>query len=103
MIQVEREEFASYLFLLLGVTIDQISTKVGISSYNLFEFNLISARLIELGVWGYTDTFICIMFIAITFLSYRLILEEKQKIVFAFPLITGIIRLLVGILNFTLL
>jgi hypothetical protein len=102
MTQIEREEFTSYLFLVLGITLDQISTKIGLSNYNLLESNYITARLIDFGLWGYFDFLICTMFIAITYVSYRAFPEEKNKIVFAFPLITGVIRLLAGIMNLRL-
>ena len=102
MFEIEREEFASYLFLLLGITLDQISTKIGLSRYNLLETNYITSKLIDFGLWGYLDFLLCIIFIAVTYVSYRVFPEEKNKIVFAFPLVTGVIRLFAGILNFRL-
>ena len=103
MLNLGRDELTSYLLLLLGVTVDQISTKIGLTREYIYESNTIAAHLIEHGVWGYTDLLICIIFIAITYLAQRVIQEEKQKILFVFPLISGTIRLVTGIINLALL
>ena len=103
MISLKRVEITSYILLLLGVGLDQVSTRIGLSQYNLIESNFIANRLITLGLWGYVDLALCTAFIIITHLSYRIVLEERNNLIFAFPFISGAIRLLVGLMNVTLL
>lgn len=99
----ENLELASYLALITGVTLDQISTKRGIVQSNLYEGNHIARTLMEHGLWGYADILIVSLLIGVLYISYRKILDRKNDLVFLLPLISGGIRLLVGVRNFTLI
>ena len=96
---LEKTEITSYSLLLLGVSIDQLSTKVGISRYGLRESNILARTFMDFGVWGYMDLMICVALIVVSYFSYRRILNMKSNIVFFFPLISGIFRIIVGLMN----
>ena len=100
---LDKIEISSYFTLFLGVTLDHISTNRGISRFNLFEYNYIARILMEIGIWSYVDILLCIVIIYITNQSYHKILKKESKCLFIFPLLSGFIRLIVGILNISLL
>ena len=97
-----KTELASYSFLLLGISIDQFSTRLGLSRYNLVESNIFAARLMNFGVWGYYDLLVSLAFIGITYISYRKTLAMKNDLVFVLPVISGTVRLFAGLMNIVL-
>jgi hypothetical protein len=99
---LDKLELSSYLLLILGVSTDQLSTRIGLSRYNLYESNVFAARLMDLGLWGYVDLFLCLFIIVMTRNLYKKHLEEKAELLFIFPLISGLIRLVTGLMNFSL-
>ena len=99
---LDKLELSSYLLLILGVSTDQLSTRIGLSRYNLYESNVFAARLMDLGLWGYVDLFLCLFIIVMTRNLYNKHLEEKAELLFIFPLISGLIRLVTGLMNFSL-
>ena len=99
---LERSEIFSYFMLISGVIVDNNSTKIGISRHSLLESNILSKTLMDFGVWGYTDFFICILLILITYHTYHNILGKESKLVIIFPFIAGLFRLFIGVLNVTL-
>jgi hypothetical protein len=101
MIQIDKIEGVTYYLLIGGLILDHLTTFVGINYYNLYETNFIARVLMDLGLWSYTDLFICISLILV--LRITLQKYENLKIILVFPLISGIIRTLVGISNLLLL
>ena len=98
----ETIEMGSYLILVLGLTLDHLSTNLGINNHNLYETNFFAKTLMEIGIWGYVDIILCILFICTTYQSYRILLEKEHKFMFFFPLFSGFIRILIGVRNLTL-
>lgn len=103
MIRIEKIEMVSYLILVLGLTLDHLTTNFGINNHNLYELNVITRTLMEIGIWVYVDILVCILFICITHQSYRILLEKKHTFMFFFPFISGFVRILIGVRNLTLI
>jgi len=100
--RIETIELWSYLILVLGLTLDHLTTNLGINNHNLYETNYFARTLMEIGIWGYVDILLCMLFIWTTYQSYRILLEKKHNFMFFFPFISGFIRILVGVRNLTL-
>ena len=100
--RIETIELGSYLILVLGLTLDHLTTNLGINNHNLYETNYFARTLMEIGIWGYVDILLCMLFIWTTYQSYRILLEKKHNFMFFFPFISGFIRILVGVRNLTL-
>jgi len=103
MTRIEKMEIGSYLSLALGLMLDHLTTKLGIINHNLYESNYFARTLMEIGIWGYVDILLCILFICVTYQSYRILLEKKHSFMFFFPFISGFIRILIGVRNLTLI
>lgn len=99
---LENIETWSYITLILGVTLDNFTTKLGISNFNLYESNYITKSLMDLGLWSYFDILLCATFIIFSYKAYRILLQKQNKYMFIFPLISGSIRLLVGVWNISI-
>lgn len=97
--RLEDLETCSYLALILGVALDHVTTSLGITRFNLLEANIIAKSLMDLGVWGYVDMVLCLLFIMFSYLSYRKILQKQSNLMFVFPLSSGFIRLILSIWN----
>jgi hypothetical protein len=102
MMRIEKMEGVTYLILVIGLTFDHLTTNIGIADHNLYESNYFARTLMEFGIWGYVDILLCIIFIYATYQSYRILLDKKHNFMFFFPLISGVIRILVGVQNLTL-
>jgi len=102
MTRIEKIELGSYLVLVLGLSLDHMTTNLGINNHNLYEANYFARILMEIGVWGYVDILLCILFICTTYQSYRIFLEKKHKFMFFFPFISGSFRILIGVWNLSL-
>ena len=100
--KIESIEGYSYTVLVVGTLLDQITTKIGLNRLNLHEANFIAKNLIGLGVWSYIDIAICALFIILSHKAYRIVLKRQNKMIFIFPLVSGSIRLLVGIWNISI-
>jgi hypothetical protein len=100
MFKINRVDSLTYLALLIGLTIDHITTYIGINYFNLYEANAIARSLMNLGIWSYVDIIICLIFIkSLQFIVSR---YKEGKILLIFPLLTGILRIMVGISNLLL-
>jgi len=102
MTRIEKIELGSYLVLVLGLSLDHLTTNLGINNHNLIEANYFTRILMEIGVWGYVDILLCILFIGTTYQSYRIFLEKKHNFMFFFPFISGFFRILIGVWNLSL-
>jgi len=94
--------YATLSFYGLAVIVDHLTTNIGINHYNLAESSAFTLYLIEKGVWSYVDFTIVIFTIATTQFLIKHTNVEK-KIALFFPLISGVIRFLAGILNIFLI
>jgi len=95
-------EYAAFSFYGLAVLVDHLTTNIGINHYGLAESNAFTLYLIEKGVWSYVDFTMVICTIAVTHFLIKHTRVEKKMALF-FPLITGVIRFLAGILNILLM
>ena len=95
-------EIYSYFTLLLGVTFDHITTTIGISKFSLLESNQITRTLMSVGLWSIVDVLICMLLITICHEAYRNLLKKQSNILFLFPLLSGSLRLLIGIWNISI-
>ena len=99
---LDKTEITAYSLLLVGVGIDQLSTRLGISRYNLIESNALARTFMDFGIWGYMDLLVCLTLIGITYFSYRKIIDMKSNLVFLFPMISGIFRIIAGLMNISM-
>jgi len=93
----------SYIFSLLGIFMDQVSTRLGLLNPLIFEGNPNVAWMLELGIWLPIDLTI----LAVMILSCKLIVDQwnfvNRRVVYFCPLTYGVLRLITGISNFLLL
>ena len=93
----------SYIFSLLGIFMDQVSTRLGLLNPLIFEGNPNVAWMLELGIWLHIDLTILVVMI----LSCELIVDHwnfvNRRVVYFCPLTYGVLRLITGISNFLLL
>jgi hypothetical protein len=101
--RLENIEACSYLALVIGVTFDHITTNLGITRFNLFEANYITKSLMDVGLWSYVDVLLCILFIVVTYISYRVILQKENNFMFIFPFISGLLRILISVWNISII
>ena len=94
--------YATFSFYSLAVLVDHLTTNIGINHYGLAESNAFTLSLIEKGVWSYIDFTMVICTVAAThyLLKYT---RVEEKVALFFPLITGVIRFLAGIMNIILI
>jgi hypothetical protein len=93
----------AYLVSLLGFSMDQISTRIGLTFPHIFERNPATLRLLNAGTWLYVDFFIALFTILV---SHMVILKggfKHRKFVALFPLTFGALKLLTGLLNINLI
>jgi hypothetical protein len=92
----------SYILSPLGVFIDQISTRIGLTHPMIYEANQNVKILLDKGLWLYVD--ITIIFVMI--LICRLIVDnwnfKNRRVVFLGPLTFGILKTITGIRNLSL-
>ena len=97
----DKLKYATFSFYSLSIVIDHITTNIGISN-GLVESNTVTHYLIEAGLWSFFDLAICMCLVLAThiFIVYT---RSEYKFVLFFPLITGVIRLLAGMWNISLI
>jgi len=93
----------SYIFSLLGIFTDQLSTRLGLLHPLIFEGNPNVAWMLDLGIWLPIDLTI----LAVMILSCKLVVDNwgfvNRRIVYFCPLTYGVLRLMTGVSNFLLL
>lgn len=94
-------EKLSYTFLTIGFSLDHVTTYIGLNICGIFESNYIVSSLMKFGLWFYIDSLLCLSLIYITRLFIKKYIE--YKFIICFPLISGLIRLLAGFINLTLI
>ena len=98
-----RMEYSSYLIYILGIVLDYVTTKIGISHFHLVESNALTHFLIQRGLWLTTNL---LMFL-VTMLLTSLVLKngdiKHSYLVLASPTMCGMVRIFVGIQNLILI
>lgn len=94
-------EFLTYFSLASGFILDHVTTIFGINYYQVYETNSIVINLLDLGLWSIVDSIICISLIMLLKISINK--HESLKFLLFLPLLAGIIRLMIGFSNLSLL
>jgi phosphotransferase system glucose/maltose/N-acetylglucosamine-specific IIC component len=92
-------EFVSYLFAIIGVFGDQITTRLSIMKYNIIESNPLARMLIEHNMWLVFDVLILLIMIGITHTIVKKQKTQSFSIMLTFPFILGFFRLIASIWN----
>jgi len=100
---MEIQEIVSYIVLIIGVAIDQISTRIVSAYSHIYEVNPFARWLQANGLWLISDVSICILII----LPLSIILQEKtlkgRHTLILAPMVVGFLRLILGISNLLLI
>jgi len=98
---VESNRFAkiTYLVSILGCSIDQLSTRIGLTNSNLCELNPLTAFLMATGIWLYVDIAAVLMTILVSYLIIEHWSFKYKRFILLFPFTFGFLKLLTGISN----
>ena len=92
----------TFFTLMIGALGDWISTRVGLS-LGLAEGNRLAAYLMSRGAWIQFDIFIISVCFLIPLLVNYVSNKNAPKALFLFPLMAGILKLLVSVWNISLI
>ena len=91
--------YTTYVVSIIGVAVDQLSTRIGLSNPKIFEMNPIAAQMIDKGIWLYVDITAALF----TILSSQIVMKfwsfKYKQLISFFPLTFGILKLFTGIAN----
>jgi hypothetical protein len=90
------------LLLTLGVLSDWISTTIGLNA-GLIEGNFLAASLMEAGLWMPTDLLMAVLCMLVPYAGNKLTKNGAAKALYMFPLIAGVVRIVVSLWNLSLL
>jgi hypothetical protein len=93
----------AYLVSLIGFSIDQISTRMGLTFPNVFERNQTTVRFLNSGTWLYVDFFLALFTILVSHLVISKWGFKHRNLIALFPLTFGALKLLTGFLNLNLI
>jgi hypothetical protein len=93
----------AYIVSLIGFSIDQISTRIGLTFPNVFERNQATVRLLNSGTWLYVDFFLALFTILVSHMVISNWGFKHRKFIALFPLTFGALKLLTGFLNLNLI
>ena len=93
---------AAYLLLLLGALGDWVSTTKGLSA-GFVEGNMLAASLMGSGLWIPADLIMVGTCILVPYLANRLVKSRAAKILYLFPLVAGLFKVAVSLLNISLI
>lgn len=100
---MEVQENVAYIVLIIGSTLDQISTRIGLTYPYIYEVNPFTQWLQAKGLWLVFDTFILILLIS----PLSIILKENKakelQVLLFIPMIIGFVRLIIGVSNLLLI
>ena len=92
----------AFLTIFIGALGDWISTKIGLS-LGLTEGNRLAAFLMSKGAWIQSDFMIISICFLVPFLVYNLTEKRAPKSLFLFPLMAGLLKLLVSVWNISII
>ena len=92
----------AFVTLFIGALGDWISTKIGIS-LGLTEGNRLAAFLMSQGVWIQSDILIISICFLVPFLVYNMTEKRAPRSLFLFPLMAGLLKLLVSVWNISII
>ena len=91
-----------FFTLLIGTLGDWISTKIGLS-LGLVEGNCLAAFLMNKGAWIQSDFMIISICFLVPFLVYNYTEMRAPRTLFLFPLMAGLLKILVSVWNISLI
>jgi len=92
----------AFLTLFIGTLGDWISTKIGLS-LGFTEGNRLAAFLMSQGAWIQSDLLIISICFLVPFLVNNFTEKKAHKSLFLFPLIAGLLKVLVSIWNISII
>ncbi len=98
-----RFEVSAYLLLVAGVVGDHLSTIVGLNRENVYESNPFAAVLMQNGLWATTDFALIVITVAMTYFLLRMKDNPLAKYMLIYPILAGLIRLVVTFSNLSLI
>jgi hypothetical protein len=93
----------AYLISLIGFSIDQISTRIGLTFPHIFEKNPVTLQLLNAGTWLYIDFFFALFTIIVSHIVMLKWGFKHRKFIALFPLTFGALKLLTGLHNINLI
>jgi len=93
---------SAFLTLFIGALGDWISTKIGLS-LGLTEGNRLAAFLMSRGAWIQFDIILISICFLVPFLMSNFTEKKASRSLFLFPLIAGLLKLLVSIWNMSII
>jgi hypothetical protein len=94
---VTPREFLAYAVLVVGVVMDQFTTRYGLL-VGFQESNPVASWLIQTGLWFIVDFMLVVSVIGLSiYVCERL--EKVRDFVFFYPFIFGLVRLYAGVRN----
>ena len=93
---------SAFLTLFIGALGDWISTKIGLS-LGLTEGNRLAAFLMSRGAWIQFDIILISICFLVPFLVSNFTEKKAPRSLFLFPLIAGLLKLLVSIWNMSII
>ena len=99
----KRMEYSSYFIYLLGIFLDYVTTKIGVSNFHLVEANAVTSFLMQRGLWLTTN--LLIFLVIMLLISYVLKKGDisHSYLVLASPTMCGLVRIFIGVHNFILI
>lgn len=95
-------EPVAYLLLIVGALGDWASTRFGIS-LGLVEGNPLAASLMSSGHWMMTDFLFVVVCILVPYILNRVVKTRVAGYFIGFPLVAGIVKIGVSLLNLNLI
>jgi len=96
-------EVFAYIMLIAGTTGDHISTLIALARPHIYEANPFAVQLMAKGLWLPFDLILIAAGVIIPYLLIRLTGRPYFRMLLAYPLVHGIIRLGACIWNFSLI
>lgn len=96
-------EGIAYKLVTVGITLDHLSTRIGLLNPMIREFNKYTVHLAQNNLWLLFDVFMLSAAIAIPALFIRKTRLDGRKVMLLFPLLFGAARLGAALHNFALI
>jgi hypothetical protein len=90
----------TYIIASLGVICDQLSTRLGLTYPNIIESNVITRFLMKVNLWLVYDLSLLSITILTSYFFIRIGNWKNKQLVLLYPMIFGLFRLFVSLLNF---
>ena len=93
----------SYLLSFIGVLLDQFSTRFGLKNPNIIEMNTYAIIMMDYGIWIIIDLLVVIITILLTHSIIKFWNFKYRQIIALFPFTFGVLKLLTGLSNISLI